>query len=473
MTSQAERSPSPLTWLQKFSYGLGDLGPAITANLLVFIFLPFLTDVAGISPGLAGQVLMIGKIWDAINDPIVGFLSDRTQSRWGRRHPWMIWGAIPFGLFFFLCWVVPPFGEWGTFWYYVVISIFFNLGYTMVNLPYVALTAELTPDYNERTTLNGFRFTFSIGGSIFSLILGLVLSLLIPDPELQHLVLAGLATVLSVIPIYLSIWGTRQPVKRIEQQRKSTHVEASIPLVDQIKIAFTNGPFLFVMGIYLSSWLAIQITATVLKYYVVSWMGLPDSFFFMAALAVQGTVLVMISGWSQVSYRLGKKAVYYLGAGFWLITELGLLMLQPGQVGSMFFLCIIAGFGVSVGYLIPWSMLPDVIDLDELKTGQRREGVFYSFMLVLQKMGLALGLALVGQILEWSGYQSTIAGSTAPIQPDSALLAIRLSITLLPLVCVILGGALAYFYPITQTVHQEILLKLEQNRESAKHQPPL
>jgi GPH family glycoside/pentoside/hexuronide:cation symporter len=227
------------------------------------------------------------------------------------------------------------------------------------------------------------------------------------------------------------------------------------------------------MGIYLSSWLAIQVTATVLKYYVVSWMGLPDSLFFMAALAVQGTALVMLSAWSQVSYRLGKKAVYYLGAGFWLITELGLFLLQPGQIGFMFFLCIIAGFGVSVGYLIPWSMLPDVIDLDELKTGQRREGVFYSFMLVLQKMGLALGLALVGQILEWSGYQSTIAGSTAPIQPDSALLAIRLSITLLPLFCVILGVVLAYFYPITQAVHQEILLKLEQNRELAKHQPPL
>lgn len=473
MTSQAERSPSTLTRLQKLSYGLGDLGPAITANLLVFIFLPFLTDVAGISPGLAGQVLMIGKIWDAINDPVIGFLSDRTESRWGRRHAWMIWGAIPFGLFFFLCWVVPPFGEWGTFWYYVIVSIFFNLGYTMVNLPYVALTAELTPDYNERTTLNGFRFTFSISGSIFSLILGLVLSLLIKDPQLQHLVLAALATILSVIPLYLSIWGTRQPVKRIEQERKSTHIEASIPLVDQVKIAFTNGPFLFVMGIYLSSWLAIQVTATVLKYYVVSWMGLPDSLFFMAALAVQGTALVMLSAWSQVSYRLGKKAVYYLGAGFWLITELGLFLLQPGQIGFMFFLCIIAGFGVSVGYLIPWSMLPDVIDLDELKTGQRREGVFYSFMLVLQKMGLALGLALVGQILEWSGYQSTIAGSTAPIQPDSALLAIRLSITLLPLFCVILGVVLAYFYPITQAVHQEILLKLEQKRELAKHQPPL
>ena len=465
MTSRPEphlTQPS-LTFLNKLAYGAGDLGPAMTANLQVFLFLPFLTDVAGMSPGLAGQVLMIGKVWDAINDPVVGVLSDRTESRWGRRHPWMIFGAIPFGLFFFLSWVVPPFGEWGKFWFYVIVAIAFNIGYTMVNLPYTALTAELTPDYNERTTLNSYRFTFSIGGSIFSLILGLVLSFLIRDPQQQYLVLALLGTFLSVLPIYLCVWGTRKPVDRIERQRR-LEPSQSIPIIDQIRIAFTNRAFLFVMGIYLGSWLAVQITATVLKYYVVSLMGLSDIMFYFTAIAVQGTAILTLSLWTYVSHRVGKKTVYYMGTGFWLIAELGLFILQPGQIGLMFLFAIIAGFGVSVAYLVPWSMLPDVVDLDELNTGQRREGVFYSFMLLLQKIGLALGLALTGQILEWSGYQSAIAGQPVLVQPDSALSAIRFCITLLPTICVLVGGLLAYLYPITREVHQEILLKLESNK---------
>ncbi len=466
MTSEL-RSPNgqpSLTFLQKLAYGVGDLGPAMTANLVVFLLLPFLTDVAGINPGLAGQVLMIGKIWDAINDPIIGVLSDRTQSPWGRRHPWMIFAAIPFGISFLLFWLVPPWSEWGKFWYYVIVAIAFHLFYTMVNLPYAALTAELATDYHERTTLNSFRFTFSIGGSILSLLLGLALSLLIKDPIKQHLILGALVSVLSIIPLYLCVWGTRQPVARHEQHRRPAP-ETALPLLRQIQIALTNRPFLFVMGIYLCSWLAVQITATVLKYYVVSWIGLPSEGFYFCALAVQGTAIMMLSVWSQVSHRLGKQAVYYLGSGFWLIAQGGLWILQPGQMGLMYSLAVIAGFGVSVAYLIPWSLLPDVVDFDELQTGQRREGVFYSFMLLLQKMGLAVGLALVGQILGWSGYQGAIANEPVAVQSESALLAIRLCITLVPTLCLLGGVVLVYFYPITRAVHQEIILKLqEKNR---------
>jgi GPH family glycoside/pentoside/hexuronide:cation symporter len=126
-----------------------------------------------------------------------------------------------------------------------------------------------------------------------------------------------------------------------------------------------------------------------------------------------------------------------------------------------------AGFGVSTAYLIPWSMMPDVIELDELKTGQRREGIFYGFMVLLQKFGLALGLFLVGIALEWSGFKETIPGQAVPIQPASALLAIRLSIGPLPTLCLIIGLVLAYFYPITREVHAQIMLQLKerQNRE--------
>ncbi|MBA3923059.1 MAG: MFS transporter, partial [Nostocaceae cyanobacterium] len=147
----------------------------------------------------------------------------------------------------------------------------------------------------------------------------------------------------------------------------------------------------------------------------------------------------------------------------WIIAQVGLFFLQPGQVGLMYVLGIMAGFGVSCAYLIPWSMMPDVIELDELQTGQRREGIFYGFMVFVQKIGLAIALFLVLKALDFAGYISS-SGASAPIQPASALLAIRLAIGPLPTVCLIFGLILAYFYPITREAHAETLLKLQEKR---------
>lgn len=462
----------PLNFSTKLAYGAGDLGPAITANALSFFLLIFFTNVAGLNAGLAGTILLISKIWDAVNDPIIGVLSDRTQSmRWGRRYPWMLYGAIPFGITFFLQWIVPRFSEdattnqWGLFAYYVLVAILFNTFYTIVNLPYTALTPELTQDYNERTSLNSFRFAFSIGGSIASLILAQVIfaQLKIPATQ-QYVVLAGVCTVLSVLPLFWCVFGIRDRVLAFEAQRVETEQSESIPIPQQLRIAFNNRPFLFVVGIYLFSWLAVQVTASILPYFVVNWMGLPEADFPLVAIAVQGTALVMLFVWSAVSARLGKKAVYYMGMIVWIIAQAGLYFLQPGQVGFMYLLAVLAGVGVSTAYLVPWSMIPDVIELDELQTGQRREGIFYGFMVLLQKFGLALGLFLVGQALDLAGFIATVPGQPAPTQPTSALLAIRIAIGPLPTVALICGLILAYFYPITREVHAEILLKLQERR---------
>lgn len=465
--------PEKLSFSTKLAYGAGDLGPAITANIGVFFALFFFTNVAGLSAGLAGSILMIGKIWDAINDPMVGVMSDRTKSPWGRRLPWMLYGAIPFGITFFLQWIVPHFSDnraanqWGLFWYYVIIAILFNSFYTAVNLPYTALTPELTQDYNERTSLNSFRFTFSIGGSIVSLILAQLIfaQLKIPAPQ-QYVVLAGLCTVLAVLPLFWCVFGIRDRVLTFESQHTETEQSEHLPIPEQLRIALSNRPFLFVVGIYLFSWLGVQVTASILPYFVVNWMRLPQAEFPKVAIAVQGTALIMLFIWSAISQRVGKKAVYYMGMSLWIITQAGLFFLQPGQVGLMYLLAILAGFGVSTAYLVPWSMMPDVIELDELQTGQRREGIFYGFMVLLQKVGLAIGLFIVGQALEVAGFIETVPGQPAPIQPTSALLAIRIAIGPLPTLALIFGLILAYFYPITREVHAEILLKLKERKSS-------
>ncbi len=460
--------PKPLSLKTKLAYGAGDLGPAITANVLVFFLLYFLTAIAGLSPGLAGWILLIGKVGDAINDPIIGVMSDRTRSKWGRRYPWMIGGAIPFGVFFLMQWWVPFQDEWALFWYYLVIATLFNLAYTAVTLPYTALTPQLTEDYNERTTLNTFRFTFSIGGSIASLILAQQIFAAVADPTQRYLLLGGLCAVISVIPIFLCVVGTYQRAmpKERELLAQATHApEEALPLPQQIAIALNNRPFQYVVGIYLCSWFAVQLIGAIMPFFVVSWMGLPESEFPNAALAVQGTAIACLYFWGYLSKKIGKRGVYFLGTGLWFIAQGGLFFLQPGQVGLMYALCVIAGTGVSTAYLVPWSMLPDVIDADELKTGQRREGIFYSFMVFLQKMGLAIALWLVGQMIEWAGYIKAIPGEAPPVQPESALWAIRLVIAPLPAIALLGGIILAYFYPITAELHAEILLKLSAKKQ--------
>ena len=442
----------------KLAYGAGDLGPAITGNISIFFLLVFFTNVAGIPAGLAGSVLMIGKIWDAINDPIIGVLSDRTKSRrWGRRLPWMLYGAIPFGIIFFLQWIVPRFGAdqssniWPLFWYYVVIGLLSQVFYTVVSLPYAAMTPELTQNYDERTTLNSFRFAFSIGGSIFSLILAQIIFSKISDREQQYLLLAAVCAIISVLALYVCIFGVRDRVLAFEAKRTQGEQPASIPFFEQLKIVFSNRPYLFVIGIYLFSWLGVQVTATTIPYFVVNYMRLNDSDVPSVMIAVQGTALLMLFVWSALSKKIGKKIVYFLGMSLWIIAAGGLFFLQPGQIGLMYLMAIMAGFGVSTAYLVPWSLIPDVIDLDEVQTGQRREGIFYGFMVLLQKLGLALGIFLVGNALQSAGFQAAIPGQTTlPIQPDSALLAIRIAVGPLPTIFLICGLFLTYFYPITR-----------------------
>ncbi|AFY42511.1 sugar (Glycoside-Pentoside-Hexuronide) transporter [Nostoc sp. PCC 7107] len=463
-----------LDFKTKLAYGAGDLGPAITANISIFFLLVFFTNVAGLPAGLAGSVLLIGKIWDAVNDPFVGTLTDKTKSRrWGRRLPWMLYGAIPFGIFFFLQWIVPQFSSdrstniSALFWYYVVIGLISQVFYTVVNLPYTAMTPELTQDYDERTSLNSFRFTFSIGGSILSLILAQIVFSQIADRQQQYFVLAVICTVISVISLYWCIFGVRDRILAFEAKRIQIAEPPSLPFFEQLKIVFTNRPFLFVIGIYLFSWLGVQITASIIPYFVTNCMGLKEADVPTVMIAVQGTALVMLFVWSHLSKKIGKKLVYFLGMSLWIIAAAGLFFLQPGQLVLMYIMAMMAGVGVSTAYLVPWSMIPDVIELDELQTGQRREGIFYGFMVLLQKFGLAFGLFLVGNALQSAGFKEAVVGQTTlPIQPESALTAIRFAVGPIPTVCLICGLVLTYFYPITREMHAEILLKLKERRET-------
>ena len=456
VTSATPTSP-PIPFATKLAFGAGDLSPAIATIIHSFFQFCFLTQVAGLNPLMAGSVRAILTVWDAVNDPVIGWLSDRTRSKLGRRRPWILYGAVPFGIIYFLQWLVPPFDDTGKFIYYLIVGLLFNIAFTAVNVPYTALTAELTQDYDERTSLNAFRFAFSIGGSIVAGVLHPLIVERFAPPTTGYLVSGAIWGGLTILPFFWCVAGTREQHSADDVQDEN--------VIQQFRTALSNRPYLFVIGIYLFSWLAVQFTSTILVPYVTFWLQRPDLIGLMI-LGVQGSAFVCLFMWNAVSRRIGKKAVYMIGMIFWIGVQAALFFVQPDQSTLALVLAVLAGVGVATAYIVPWSMMPDVIELDELETGQRREGVFYGLMVLLQKFGLAAGQFIIGVVLQNTGFIAT-EGQTNLTQPASALFALRILIGPAPTVILLCGMALTAFYPITKAKHAEILARLATKKAAA------
>lgn len=461
MKPPADTTSEKVPLVTKLAFGAGDVGPATATGIMAFFLMYFFTDVARLSPAVAGVILLINKIWDSINDPIIGMISDRVHTRWGRRRPWFLFGAIPFGVTFVLLFLVPPFDPTGRFWYYLIVSLMLDLAFTVVNVPYTALTPELTRDYDERTSLNSYRFAFSIGSGLLAAVLHpIIVNALKPigGEPLGYVVSAAIWATISAAAFVFAFWGTYE---------RHTQEEAQpIPFWQGLKIAFGNRAFRYVIGIYLLSWLVVQTVSTIVIYYMTYWLRRPDMIS-LVILSVQGSALIWLFIWTKISEKVGKKGVYYRGMIFWIAVSFGLFIVQPAWPSWVIVvLGLLAGIGVATAYLVPWAMLPDVIELDELETGQRREGTFYGFFVLLQKAGLALGLFFVGQVLSWAGYITPPPGAASPVvQPDNALLAIRWMIGPVPAVVLAAGIVLVYLFPITKAGHEKTLAELARRKK--------
>ncbi|MBD0269255.1 MAG: MFS transporter [Cyanobacteria bacterium Co-bin8] len=444
----------------RLAYGVGELAGAVPVSLAAFFLLYFLTAVVGLSPALAGGVLLLGRVWDAINDPAIGWLSDRTTSPLGRRYPWMVYGAVPLALCCGLLWWVPPISsQSGLFTYYALLSLVVYVAFTAVQLPYTALAAELSDDYDERTSLIGIKSAFSIGGSLLGLGLAQVVFAQVAQPRQQYLVLGLISGGIALVAVTICVVGTYRRYWQMEAQRRERTAALGVPLSSQIRSLWQNSAFRQVLGLYLFAWMGIQVTAAMLPYFVSAWMKLPETHFAQMALTVQGSAIVSMVGWNWLGQRTEKRSIFLTGAPISVLCLLGLVTVQPEQMGWMYGLAAGVGLGLATLYLVPFAMLPDVIDLDELRTGQRREGVYFSAVVFLQKLGLAIALFLSGQVLERTGLTAD-----AVDQPTSALWAIRLLIG--PLPALLVAGSLwfAYRYPISRQKHQEIVLALQARR---------
>jgi glycoside/pentoside/hexuronide:cation symporter, GPH family len=472
MTSHTpvQAQSAPLRFSTKFTYGLGHMGWVMPSTLQAIFQLFFLTSVAGLNPARAGMVLLIAKIWDALNDPLVGWLSDRTDSRWGKRYPWIILGAVPFGICFFLLWHVPQFGNGShqglLFWYYVVVAILFDTASTAVALPYLALAPELTQNYTERTSLISFQAAFTSGAVTIALILAQIIFATVADTDNQYQVLGGVCGVLSVLIIYFSVWRLqklRRQTERSQSNGSFSSPASGVPIssLSQFRSIAQNRPFLYILGIFLSAQVALQLSGSMLPYFIVTWMGEAEQTIAQVAILSSVMTILMFWIWHQLRNQLDKRMIFLLAIPFWVLARIAAVLLQPDQMGWLLGLIIVAAIGVSGCLLVPYAMLPDAIDLDELQNGQRREGVFYGFMTLLQKLSLAIALFCTGQALNWAGFVPTVTGQPIPPQPDAALVMIRWIYGPIPALIGIGCFILAYFYPLTRTAHAEILLRLQ------------
>lgn len=409
------------------------------------------------------MVLFIGRGWGVINDLIIGYLSDRTRSSFGRRYPWMLAGSITLVLGFgLLGFISLSSNQLLRFTYYGGIVFILSTAYTSVVLPYDTLAAELTQDYNQPLSLVKFKAAFTIGANILYWGLAQIILARSDNLKQKYLLVAAICAIVSMLAFLLCIWGTSKRYKQMETQRGQ--VNPNLNLRQQLQITLSNFPFICVIGIHLCSWLSIQIMTAILPYFVINCMGLPNRHLAQMVVTAQGTAFSMLFVWSAIAKRRGKRAIYCMGIPLTIFASIGLCFLQPNQVGLMYSLAVIIGLGMSTAYIVPWSMLPDVVDFDELKTGQRREGIFYGLFALVNKIAVAISLFFIGQALDRSGFISTGSELLPPNQPDSALWTIRLLISFIPAFLLMGGLVWAYFYPITRSVHGDIRLKLIERR---------
>lgn len=435
--------PRSVAWV----FGAGDLTTSAPLAIVAFFQLFFLTDVARLAPGLAAWPILLGKLWDAFNDPLVGIIADRVRSRYGRRRVLLLIGAAPVGMSFFLMWLVPPLGTAGLVVYYTVVYVVFDTAYTVVHIAYNSLTPVLTSDYDEQSTLHGVRMVYSIGGSLLAVVVGTALQWLIPDLGRVFLLLGTVIGALIIVPPFL--------VARVARDHDSAEPPQRTSGGSGFGNVLRNRPFWIVMGIYLTSWTAVSIVAAVLVYYARYNLGVPDQAGYYVLVA-QGVAILFIPVVVLIARRTEKRVALFVGFGTMIpiLVAIG----TTGGAGHriVYLFAALLGLGIATAYVTPWSMIPEVIQWDERATGERREGSYYAIVSFFQKAGTAAALWLMARTLEASGYVTPQAVGELPTQPQSALTAIRVFISAVPSILLVLSLVAAASYPITREVQSEI-----------------
>jgi glycoside/pentoside/hexuronide:cation symporter, GPH family len=429
----------------KAGFGVCDLGGNLLFTAMGFWALNYLTDTVGLTAAAAGFAIMIGKIWDAVTDPVMGYISDRTRSRFGRRRPYILLGAIPLGLSMWFFFTNPGFGNpvallvWAT-----VALCMLNTTLTIVNIPYSALTPELTSNYNEQTILNSWRFGFAIIGTILGA------AIVLPTVQSFPTRSAGFSAAGLIMGSIMALTA----LITFATVREPGHETKELPttgLLQTYLSVFRNKAFVILIITYALNILAINFLQGILVYYF--------KYIYHAEAKTTGAMVILLCIAMAViplsiplSKKIGKKATYQ--AGFSLLSLTCFVLYFAGhRLGINFFYIMmgLAGVGLGLAYVAPWAMVPDTIEWDAVKTGNRKEGSYYGMWTFISKLGQALSIATSGFILGRSGY---IADAE---QTATAIGAIRLLLGPIPGIVFLAAIAVLCAYPITEKVYNELM----------------
>jgi glycoside/pentoside/hexuronide:cation symporter, GPH family len=442
-------SVSKMTRRAKIFYGVGDLGNAVVNSAVQFFLMKFYTDAALILPALVGNALLIGKIWDAIYDPLFGWISDRTESRYGKRRVFMLFGAIPLGLSIALLWFVPAgMSQLLTFCWIAGSFMIFDTLWTLTNVPYYALTSELTEDYDERSSLTVYRMVMAVpaylvGAALTPAIVGMFV---VQTSGYGFIGIAYGALAAAVLLISASGIHERKGIKQAKPEANP---------FKSLSSALQNKPFVRLCIAYFAMNISFAFIKILMAYFLEYQLSMKAQ-----TSLVMGLLLICVTialpFWQMLAKRMDKGPAYALGMGIGALAVVITFFLPHHSTGWIYLVSVLAGIGFAANWVFPWAMVADVGDYDRVKSGQQRSGMYYGVWGLATKISEAVALAAVGWILTGFGYVPNIE------QTPTALLGIRLFFGLVPAVFIFVALPLLVRYPITRQSHAEIRRKLDE-----------
>lgn len=446
---------------RKLAYGAGAVAENAMQNGIGNMANPFFNVALNVAPSLLGMAAMVFRIWDAVTDPVMGWISDRTESRWGRRRPYIIGGAVIGGLLFALMWWCPR-GMSTTFYFswYLIVSILFYTAFTVFGVPYVALGYELSPDYHERTRVMSFRTWFqSVAGICIQWMFWFTQRDLFADTvEGMRWIGIGMGAVILLSGVAPGLFLKERELTPEERSANREKVKLS-HVLSVLRVA----PFRWVLVALTMAMIGL-FTVAILGFYINVYyvfggdlkaastiIGFSGSFYHLCCMAS-----VPLIAWT--STRIGKKAALQI---YIIVAVLGTLLkwnlFTPENPWLQLVVTGLMAPGLSAVWTLLASMTADVTDYDELDNGTRREGAFGAIFGWTQKLGFALCFFIAGLVLEWTGFDAELGGN----QPAHTILWMRVLYSVIP-AAGLLGAMLCIWrFPITEKTANEVREKLD------------
>jgi GPH family glycoside/pentoside/hexuronide:cation symporter len=432
----------------QLGWAVGELGIATYVGITMIYMLFFLTQALNISPMWAGIALLIPRLWDVITDPIMGAISDRTKTRMGRRRPYLFIGGLTFGASFILIFFAPAHEpEWVKILYVTFMYIVASTAYTIYDVPYSAMVPEMTSDYKERTTLTGYK--------MMAARLGIVMCVTIAPWLFNSR--ATLAEGFRFMGIAFGIFMIITGLYAFFATKKAPRIEVpahKFSLKSEFNAIRYNRPFRILWTVFLFQNLAIGAASTTLIYFLIFVIKVDKSILgpMLAVGAVTATIVTPF--WIWVARRIGKREAYYLGLAITAVMSLPALFIPAGFVVTLFIVLMLGGIGDACNQLASNSMVPDTVEFDELRTGERREGAIFGAWAFCRKLGMAAGAFFVSIGLSLFGFES--GNGSSIVQDETAILGIRLTYSLIPFALWIAAILMLKKYKLNERMFNEI-----------------